>query len=397
FSVLTATLLIVSAYLTGWSLVMVGAIAFGTLGLLMYSVEGTNESVLAGFERLYVVSGSRVVQQIAFVVVGAAALYLGLGYYGLIVANLLGIAVLTVLCWRGVRRLGVRPSGALLRSWPPLLRSSLPFAIIGFTLGLSYKFDSVLLNIFRGDAETGYYNAAYNLIFSAVVLSNVLNTTLYPSLSRHAARAPESLTAIYGRALRYLLVLSLPITVGTWALADQLVPLLYTPSYAPAVPAPKILIWVTPFMFASELLGYIVVIQGNETRVAWAVLASTGLNVALNLILVPRFGLFGASVMTVATEVVLVAQYVWTLRGLLRQIELSRAVARPIVASLLMGGIVYLARGFPLPVTIVVGAGIYAGLLLAMGVLGKDELTFLRSLRGAPAGRLVAGAVSASQ
>ncbi|MES4792646.1 MAG: flippase, partial [Chloroflexota bacterium] len=108
--------------------------------------------------------------------------WLSLGYYGLIFANLLGILLMAFLCWRGVHRLGVRAQRPRTTVWPRLLRASIPFGIIGFTLGLSYKLDSVLLNIFRGDTETGYYNAVYNLVFSAAILSNALNTALYPSL-----------------------------------------------------------------------------------------------------------------------------------------------------------------------------------------------------------------------
>ena len=51
-SVITAVLLIATAWLTGRPPVMVVAIALGTLGLILYSVQGTAEAVLTGLERL---------------------------------------------------------------------------------------------------------------------------------------------------------------------------------------------------------------------------------------------------------------------------------------------------------------------------------------------------------
>jgi O-antigen/teichoic acid export membrane protein len=307
-SVLAALLLITTAWLTGRPMVMTIAIALGTLGLVMYSVQGSSDAMLAGFERLDLSAGSKVSYQLVFVLAGAAALLLGAGYYGLIGANLLGIAVMTIICWRGARALGLRPGRAVVRNWPVLLRASIPFGIIGFTLGLSYRFDSVLLNIFRSDVETGYYNAAYNLVFSTVMLSNVINTSLYPSLTRQAASAPHTLPAIYERALRYLLALALPIAVGAATLADQIVPFLFKAAYLPAVPALQIVIWVVPLMFASEFLGYVVLIAGDERRAARAVVVRTGFNVVLNLLVVPRYGFLGAAAMTVLTEAVLVGQ-----------------------------------------------------------------------------------------
>lgn len=381
---LAAMLVTFTAWLSGRPAVMVGAIALNACGLILYAVQGTSDAVLAGFERLDLSAGAKVVNQLAFVAAGALVLFLGFGYYGLIVATLLGVALMTVVCWRGVYRLGVRPGRASLGRWPKLLRASMPFGVIGFALGLSYKFDSVILNIFRNDAETGYYNAAYNLIFSAALVSNVFNTALYPSLARRAVNEPDSLPRIYERALRYMMLIALPIAVGGWALAGQLIPFLFTADYLPAVPALRIIIWALPLMFASEFLGYIVLISGREGRAARAVLVSTGLNVIMNLLLVPRFGFIGAAVMTVLTEAVLVGQYVWALRPLMQKIRWGNSLLRPLLAVALMGGLVLLLQTLlPLLANVAVGALAYAALLLVLGVVGKDDLRFVRNIRSA--------------
>jgi len=378
-SFVTALLLIALAWLTGRPPVMIGAIALGTLGLLMYGVQGTSDAVLAGYERLDLSAGARVLNQLVFVFLGAAALIVGLGYYGLILANLVAIAAMTLVCWRAVKRLGVQPARATVKGWTTLLRASFPFGVIGLALGLSYKFDSVLLNIFRGDAETGYYNAAYNLVFSAAVFSNAINTALYPSLTREAASAPHRLPRIYERALRYLLLASLPVAVGVWALADQIVVTLFKAAYLPAAPALQIVIWVVPLMYASEFLGYIVLVNGQERRAARAIVTSSALNVAVNLLLVPRFGFLAAAAMTVITEAVLVGQYVWMLRATVRQMDWGHTLVRPLLAAAVMGVVVLALRGQAgLWVNAALGAGVYALCLLALGVVGKDEVSLAR-------------------
>lgn len=379
-AVLAAALMVTVAYLSGRPPTMVAAIALGTVGLFMYSIQGTSEAVLAGFERLDLSARAKVLNQAIFVVVGAIALWLSVGYFGLIAANLLGIAAMTYACVRGVRRFGVAFGRVAASDWLPLIRAGLPFGVIAFTLGLSYKFDSVLLSIFRGDAETGYYNAAYNLVFSAVVFSNVLNTSLYPSLTRQAASDPTKLPAVYSRALRYLLIVALPVAVGTWALSDQLVTFLYRDGYLPAAAALRIVIWVTPLMFASEFLGYVVVIRRQERQVARAVVLSTGFNVLLNLILVPRLGLLAAAAMTVATEAVLVGQYLWLLRETIRELDWSRAFLRPLVAALLMGAVVLEVRESLGLLAVVPAALAYATLIVTFGVVGRSEVAFLGGL-----------------
>jgi O-antigen/teichoic acid export membrane protein len=380
-SIGASVLLVVAAVLTGRPPVMIGGIALGAIGLVMYSALGASDAILAGFERLDLSAVARVLQQLAFVVLGAAALWLGFGYYGLIIANLVAISMMGFLYWRWLRSVGVRPRRVGVGNWPALLRMSLPFAVGAFALGLSYRFDSVLLNIFRSDAETGYYSAVYNLIFSATVLSNVFNSALYPSLTRRAARSPQELPRIYERALRYLLTLGLPLAVGTWALADDVVRHLFTDAYAPAVPALQILIWTLPLMFMSEFLGYVAVVLGWERPAARAMLMSTGFNVGLNVLLVPRFGFLAAAAVTLITEMVLVGQYLWLLRAQVRELDWGRALLRPLAAAAVLGALLLAMDHLPLIVALAVGGIAYAGLVVALRVIGREEVTFIRGLR----------------
>jgi O-antigen/teichoic acid export membrane protein len=381
-SILASIFLLTAAWLTGRPLIMIGGIALNTLGIVMYGMQGTYDGMLSGYERVDLSARAKLFYQIAFIALGSIALWRSTGYYGLIIANLASIGFYTFICWRWVRNFGVLPSRASWVTWLPLLRLSLPFAVIGFALGLSYKFDSVLLNIFRSDLETGYYNSVYNLVFSAVLLSNVINTSLYPSLSRQVATSPAKLSPIVTRVLRYLIAMSLPMAMGVWALADQLVTFLYTSSYKPAVPALQIIIWVVPFMFLSEFLGYVVLVIGHEKIAARSVLISTGFNVALNLWVVPHYGFIGAAVMTVATEAVLVGQYVWTLSEMLRKMNWVNILVRPLFATILMGILVItLKASLPLFVNVVIGAFSYAFFLFALGAVGKDDFRFVRQIR----------------
>jgi O-antigen/teichoic acid export membrane protein len=382
-ALLSASLLIGAAWLVGWPQVMIGAIALGAIGLVTYSIQGASEAVLAGYERVDIPARARVVAQFAFVCLGTIALASHAGYYGLIIANQISIALLMIICWRAVRRVGVRPTHGARLNWPALLRASLPFGIIGFTLGLSYKFDTILLSVFHGDTETGYYNAAYSLVFATVVISNVINTALYPSLTRQAARDDSQLDAIYSRALRYLLIVSLPIAVGGSLLADQIVAFLYGASYAPASTALRIIIFVVPLMFVTEFLGYIVVIAGNEQYIARSVLISTAFNIICNLVVVPRYGLYGAAMMTVLTELLLMAQYVWLLRSTLRCFNWGSTLVRPGLAAGLMGVFVTLISDSIalLPLTVALGASLYVTALLLLGVIGSEELRIVRHLR----------------
>jgi O-antigen/teichoic acid export membrane protein len=109
-------------------------------------------------------------------------------------------------------------------------------------------------------------------------------------------------------------------------------------------------------------------------------MASTALNVAANALLVPHFGFLAAATMTVATEAVLVGQYLWVLRERLHQLDLAHAVGRPALAALLMGGLALALGGLPLPLIVVAAGLAYAILSFALGSVTAADVSFARSL-----------------
>ena len=382
--VLAGVSTVVAGILTQRPTEVILALTINGLFLWIYGIQATSEVTLSGFERIDLAAGAKVLNQLIFVVAGGAALFLGAGYFGLIGANLLGGIAMALVVWRGVRRLGMRPTRPDWHAWPQLIRSALPFGIVTFALGLSYRFDTVLLSILQGDEATGHYRAAYNLIFTLVIFSNVINTALYPSLTRQAATNPERLAGITTRILRYLLALALPMAAGGFLLARPLVDTLYSAEqYGDSVRALEVLIWTLPFMYASELLGYVVLITNREKLVARAVVVSTTLNVVLNLLLVPRYGLIAASLMTVMTEAVLVAQHLWNLRPLTQAIDWVQAFVRPLLATVVMGVAINLVGAWlPWWSLIGVGAVVYAIAGYALGVFRLDDLRVFQRNHG---------------
>jgi O-antigen/teichoic acid export membrane protein len=102
----------------------------------------------------------------------------------------------------------------------------------------------------------------------------------------------------------------------------------------------------------------------------------------LNLLLVPRIGFMAAAVMTVLTETVLVGQYVWLLRDRLRALDWSRTLLRPVLGAALMAAVVLILQPYlPLLVNVAVGGVVYLAALLALGVVGREELHFMRTFR----------------
>lgn len=362
-SVLTIGVVIVFAVITGRPPERIFSIGLYALTLVLFSLWGASDSILAGFERLDLSSVGKVINQFGFVIAGTIALVFKLGVNGLIVATLVSVSLMAIYTMRQVHLLGVRPRPGRSLDFKNLIRLSLPFGVIGFALGLSYKFSTVLLDIYRTTTETGFYNAAYNLIFSFVLISNILNTTLYPTLARHSLTSPQELPLIYQRFFRYLLIISLPIAIGGWALAKPIIQFLYDAEFAASAQVFRVVIWTVPLMFLSEFLGYVIVLSNREKMVAIAVTISSLFNVMMNLVLVPRYGLVAAAWIAVLTESILVVQHLVTLRAVIPTIPRKAEILLVFLPPTGMAAVSLILRGL-LPFWVV-----FAACILVYGIL----------------------------
>jgi len=336
---------------------------------------------MVGSERLDYQATVRVAKQLVFVLLGTVLLLRGGRYMGLLIASLGGVAVMTILSARIVlRRYDLGPVAIRSRHWPSLLRASIPFGVVGLATMTSYKIDTVLLSFYHGDAMVGWYAAPYNLIMMLMIISHSINQSLYPSLTRRYAEDAGAVDRVFGRVMKYLLIISLPIAMGATILARPIVSALYGEAFQRSALALQVLIWVLPAMFLTDLFGHTAMAMDNERGVARVNAVSAVFNVTLNLLLIPPYGFVGAAVTTVLTELVEIVQYRHLLRQQMGLVSLKVTLGRPLAASAIMSVFVWIARRGNLLVTIPAAAAIYLGCIVLTRAVDHAETRFLGGL-----------------
>lgn len=350
------------------------AIAVASCALFLFGISGAFEMAWLGHERLDISSSVSVINQLAFVGIGAAVLILHRGVIALVIASIVALAIATVSSWRMARRmLGLTFARPTVRGGWSLVCACAPIGAVQISLLISYKVDTVLLSIFRSNETVGVYAVAYNLIFSLMLISHSVNLALFPALSR-VSDDRAALNNLAMRAVKCLSLLCVPVAFGGWLLAPTLIRFLYTDAYRQSATVLQIVIWVLPFMFLTEFYGYYLTAIHRERSAGRAALIMAGINVIFNLICIPRFGVWAAAIITVATELVFLAQYLWALRDRGAVGSLARLLWRPVLASSVM---VLALRVLPLralPSMIVLGVVVYGGVILLLGGVRRAEL-----------------------
>jgi O-antigen/teichoic acid export membrane protein len=192
------------------------------------------------------------------------------------------------------------------------------------------------------------------------------------------------------QTLRVLLLLAFPIAMGLTILAPDLI-ILFTRSnasqYLPiSAHMLMILAWFLPFSFVNGLLQYVLIAVDRQHAITRAFVIGALFNTITNLIAVPWFGLYAASVTTILSECVLYLCFLPLLRAERLVPPLAALVWRPALAALamglLMGGIIWTAMPFGWLLAALVAPAGYAAALWLMGGIGADDLALARRITG---------------
>ncbi|MCC6316252.1 MAG: polysaccharide biosynthesis C-terminal domain-containing protein [Gemmatimonadaceae bacterium] len=263
--------------------------------------------------------------------------------------------------WRGVRRFDAGLARHTMRRAAPLVLASL-LGLIAFNL------DLILLRLTRGSESAGFYAAAYALVALVLNLGVTYAANVLPGLSR-LRDDRDAFGRLYSDANLLLFVLMVPCVVGGAVLARPLVNLVFGAEYASSA-APLAPLLVAAGLTLSRLVPVAAIVAlGRRREALWVNGSGAVVNVALNLILIPRFGIMGAASSAVATDIVrlVVAQALVRRAGV--EARYARRLVAPASAAAVMGVLVWLVRAWPVPLAVVSGAAIYGAALVMFGVV----------------------------
>jgi O-antigen/teichoic acid export membrane protein len=341
------------------------ALGFDTVGRLEFAA-------FEGWERMWLEAGATCLQEACFIAGTIAMLLTGHGAAGVLAAYVLSRMVGALTGWVIASfHLGgpvaPKPPLAFLRA---TLRRTVPFALDD-ALSLTYiRIDAVLLGFIKGADAVGLYQAATNLVLYLNVLARVLNTALYPRMSKAWPNI-----ARLGRwrdlSLQLLGLISVPAMLGSLLLAHQTFDFIYTSKFDAAVRTYQVLALVIAIRMLGHTLGTSITAANHQTQRTIVVGIAAFANTALNLYFIPRWSYLGAAITTAITETGVFVAYVILARRFINRSKLLEAVALPTLACVPMVAVVLALRNdVNLLVTIAAGACAYAvGLAAVAAVL----------------------------
>lgn len=352
---------------------------FYALFILFAMVSDTIGAAFVGLERMSVPASAGVAARVFGTVVAIIVLLLGGNAVAVVAVaaggNLIGLIIL-VMAIRGITTISFRGWRSMAR---PILQASFGFLVASAILVIYQQVDTVVIAVLVEDEVLGWYGTADTLFSTLLFPITILMGVVFPTLGRLHTDDPGELIALVKRSFRTLLMVAVPIGLGTTIVAQQFAPLLLGEEFEEsgdvlAVFGPVILLTFGSILFAT-------IAMATERQMFWNAVMFVGvvLTIPLDLIFVPwadsnfSSGAIGGALAYLGTESMMVILGLWKIAPYL----LERSTLWRTLRTLLAGGLMF-AAAWPLRdrfllLPIAVGALVYPLALSVLRVITDAE------------------------
>jgi len=243
-------------------------------------------------------------------------------------------------------------------------REAVPVGLGTVAFLLLSRIDTSMLAIFRSPAVVGQYGAAYRLLETTAFVTWSVNTAILPTMARLSPTSAPPVGAVYQRALKLVLAITVPMAVGMAILAGPIITLLYGSQYHHAATA-LVLLAPTITLFPVSSLSSQLLYAQNVRRIVGITYGVVFLeNVALNLILIPLLSLKGAAIGTSISEILVAGTLLYRSRSLHGRLQIRRILAGVTLGSGAVGVIALVFHGhldLAIPLAIIAYLAIFLG------------------------------------
>lgn len=184
-----------------------------------------------------------------------------------------------------------------------VLRKSFPFALLTLLMSLYNRIDSVMLErlLPDGKVQAGIYAQAYRISDACCMFALLFANLLLPMFSRMIKQREN----VAGLLRLSTVAMAVPVVAGAAACVfyrHPIMDLLYSSHVAESAPIFALLI--SGFVAISMVYIYGTLLTANGSLRQLNIVAFCGMvfNIAMNFVLIPRYGALGAAIVSLATQ-----------------------------------------------------------------------------------------------
>jgi O-antigen/teichoic acid export membrane protein len=359
-----------------------------SVGTLWEGTRGVLWCAFQGFEMMEYPSNASIIESMFKTIVCVVALILG--------ANVIVIAILyitssflnTAILIKFSRRFILSFPRVELKTCFSFLRNGIPYFLWSIFGVVYYRIDSVMLSLMTPGKVVGWYGVAYNFFDILMFVPNILSIAIFPVFARLWKKDDSSLLRTTHKSLEYIIMVGVPISVVTFAFAEQIIQILFgLEQYAASVFLLKIFGLGVLLVYVDWIIGTTLLAFDKQRQWSLIALLACCVNIALNYFLIPYTqhhqmnGGIGAAIATIMTEYFVLISALFLLpKGFFNTFKID-AQLKSLAAGVLMGFTIWVSDVINIywAFNLVISLLIYICTLFLLKTLRTDEINFIKS------------------
>ncbi len=328
----------------------------------------------------YAVLVREVVGPVLHITAFAVFHFLGLGFlsvaYAFVLSNIVSAALMALLVMMQIKRAATGFDGASIvfrrfpRHWRKVLVYSAPLIPLGLLFRADHFADIIMLNILSDTSNVGIYAAAVRWVALFSMLTFPVELMFGPLLSGQlSVRKNDRVRMLYQAITRWMFFITLPGLFFVLTTRSQMM-LIFGPDFSSD--GTIVLVILLLGFLATTLAkgaGLLLAFGGHQTLELLCLGSGLALNVVLNALLIPRYGIIGAAAATATAQTISNSCRLLVVQYYLKMHPLTVHLCAPLVFATALGAATFLMTSFYQIGTVSTIATGIAGVLAVMAII----------------------------
>ena len=360
------------------------ALLLSIIGMVSIATTRVLNASFVALERMKYETYVTFFSSLSFLLLTSISVYLNLGllyfFIAFVLSSLMGLMGTIYI---SMKRFLIRPKIDLsLTGIKGLFWESAPIAVSQFLFQTYAYMGIFVLKYFFDNYSVGLFQAPSRIIIRTQVIPMSIMIALFPLLSRLAISDPsrDEIRKIVLTVIKCLLMFSLPFSIIGFALSDTLISVIFGHGFLESSIIFRFLILGINVSFIIVIFESLTIsLNRQRTLITINTIALMGALI-LNVVLVFRLNYIGAGIAVPLSDTALICTYLFFLRDTVKAKQILTAIAKPLLAAMLMGCFIYMFSILHSIIILIVSILLYFTLLCIMKTLSLDELRHLKMM-----------------
>lgn len=176
-----------------------------------------------------------------------------------------------------------------------------PIAVSSLMIAIYYNLDMVMLGFMKTEHEVGIYFMTYKLLLIILMIQSLVNRSILPVLAR-LNNEIENLAKIIDSCMWLMIRISMIVVMIMIIFSDSLVENILGQNFHECGSLLQLFSLVVLLVFNESITAPFLLIKNSKLHLV-AVTIGASVNIGLNFLLIPNYGIWGAAVATIISEI----------------------------------------------------------------------------------------------